>query len=560
MVKDYLIISNNENVGEEKDYLNTIKKNKTKNRKRISLKEKIINKYIIEKLSLIKCLTIFLLAFVCIIIFTSTISKLNNKYYKKLINIININNNYNINITINNKTNISDIKNDNISDIKNNNNSDIKNNNISDNNNINNISNNNNENEFSSDKSDISKNEENIQNTDTNISFEESKSQINENLYKEYNFPPLQESFNNAKDFLDKCSKGILINNKKEFKLFSNPKVTAIIPVYNSQNFINRAIKSIQNQNLLDIEIILVNDFSTDNSLKVIEEIKKEDERIKIINNKKNMGILYSRSIGALSSKGKYIFSLDNDDMFLDFDVFSTITKIADEGNIDIVEFKGAMSRYASNIINTHVQDIWFTQNKNFVLIQPELSDYSIKKGNSYDKYELTTVFMWCKCVKGNIYKKALNKIGEEKYSRFMLAHEDCVASFILLNTAFSYKYVGKYGIYNIVRGGSAIYINNNREIINNIKDLYLADVVLDFAKNTTNFKNVIPAMTFFVLNIKILERVVKADKNNEKLLYTYLDRVLSIDFIEDEIKNDILKKVRSLKFLNYSPFKNNIL
>ena len=55
--------------------------------------------------------------------------------------------------------------------------------------------------------------------------------------------------------------------------------------------------------------------------------------------NKKNMGILYSRSIGVLSSKGKYIFSLDNDDMFLDFDVFSTITKIANESNIDIFEF-----------------------------------------------------------------------------------------------------------------------------------------------------------------------------------------------------------------------------
>ena len=268
------------------------------------------------------------------------------------------------------------------------------------------------------------------------------------------------------------------------------------------------------------------------------------------------MGILYSRSIGALSSKGKYIFSLDNDDMFLDFDVFSTITKIADEGNIDIVEFKGAMSRYASNIINTYVQDIWFTQNKNFVLIQPELSDYSIKKGNDYDKYELTTVFMWCKCVKGNIYKKALNKIGEEKYSRFMLAHEDCVASFILLNTAFSYKYVGKYGVYNIVRGGSAIHLNNNMEIINNIKDLYLADVVLDFAKNSSNFRNVIPAMTYFVLNINILERVVKADKKNEQLLKTYLDRVLNIDFISDETKNDILKKVKSLKYLNYSPYK----
>ena len=97
--------------------------------------------------------------------------------------------------------------------------------------------------------------------------------------------------------------------------------------------------------------------------------------------------------------------------MFLDFDVFSTITEIADEGNIDIVEFKGAMSREASNIINTNVQDIWFSQQKNFVLIQPELSYYSIKKGNADDKYELNTVFLWCKCVKNNIYKKALNRI-----------------------------------------------------------------------------------------------------------------------------------------------------
>ena len=240
--------------------------------------------------------------------------------------------------------------------------------------------------------------------------------------------------------------------------------------------------------------------------------------------------------------------------MFLDFDVFSTITKIADEGNIDVVEFKGAMSRYASNIINAAVRDIWFTQPKNFVLVQPELSDYQIKKGNSYDKYQINTVFMWCKCVKSNIYKKALNKIGEEKYSRFMLAHEDCIASFIILNTAYSYKYVGKYGIYNIVRKGSAIHINNRREIVNNIKELYLADVVLDFAKNTTNFRNIIPVLTYSVLNIKILERVIKADKNNEKLLYTYLDRVLSIDFIDDETKNNILKKVKSLKYLGYSP------
>ena len=72
-----------------------------------------------------------------------------------------------------------------------------------------------------------------------------------------------------------------------------NPKASIVIPIYNCEKFIHRAIRSIQNQNIFDLEIILVNDFSTDNTLYVLEKYQKEDPRIKIINNKKNMGILY---------------------------------------------------------------------------------------------------------------------------------------------------------------------------------------------------------------------------------------------------------------------------
>ena len=293
MIKDYIIIPNKENEEEGKEYLNSGKKIKKK--KRILLKEKVIKKYIIEKLSLIKCLIIFIFTLVFILIYTSLISKLDNEYYKKIINIININTNNNDNITdiINNNSNMKNISDNNIENISENNIQNISENNIQNisDNKIKNISDNNNiiENNIIKDKSNIQKNKENIQNSDTDLSFEESKKLINKNLYKEYKFNSLQESFNKAKDFLDKSSKGILINDKKQFKSSENPKVTAIIPVYNSQYFITRAIKSIQNQNLLDLEIILVNDFSTDRSLNIIEEIKKEDPRIKIINNKKNM-------------------------------------------------------------------------------------------------------------------------------------------------------------------------------------------------------------------------------------------------------------------------------
>ena len=67
---------------------------------------------------------------------------------------------------------------------------------------------------------------------------------------------------------------------------------------------------------MLDIDIVIVNDFSSDNTSKILVEIKKDDKRIRVINNKKNMGTLYTRCIGTLASNGRYIFPLDGDDMF----------------------------------------------------------------------------------------------------------------------------------------------------------------------------------------------------------------------------------------------------
>ena len=104
--------------------------------------------------------------------------------------------------------------------------------------------------------------------------------------------------------------------------LYLNPKITVIIPVFNASRTIKPAIRSIQNQNMIEIEILLVDDFSTDNSLEVINEMMLEDKRISLIKNKVNKGILYSRSIGALNARGRYIMALDNDDLFL-FGIFN---------------------------------------------------------------------------------------------------------------------------------------------------------------------------------------------------------------------------------------------
>jgi len=99
------------------------------------------------------------------------------------------------------------------------------------------------------------------------------------------------------------------LNNTNEYYFCNNkyPNISIIMPIYNCQNTILFSITSIHKQNFNNYEIIMINDYSNDNTSKIINVLKQKDSRIRIINNKKNMGILYSRSIGVLNSKGKYI-------------------------------------------------------------------------------------------------------------------------------------------------------------------------------------------------------------------------------------------------------------
>ncbi len=359
--------------------------------------------------------------------------------------------------------------------------------------------------------------------------------------YKEYIFESLNESFKNSKSFLNKTLEGILINELDDFKLSEKPEVSAICPIFNSQNFITRTINSIQNQNLLNIEIILVNDFSTDNTLSIIDKLQRGDRRIKIINNKKNMGILYSRCIGTLSAKGKYIFSIDNDDMFLNSDVFSTVNKIANEGNFDIVEFKGILSKISDNILNSQIRDIHLSNKKlNLFIQQPELSDFPIKIGKNFGEFRLNSIYLWSKCIKTNIYQKAINKLGKEKYSRYMLIFEDLVAMIILFNTANSYKFIGKYGIFHFERRGSGGTLAT--KIQNNLMALYWIDVAINFSKN----------IIYRALNLKFLDKIIITSKKYREILFSCLNKVLNSDCYSLHLKKKITKKVQSLKFINY--------
>ena len=82
------------------------------------------------------------------------------------------------------------------------------------------------------------------------------------------------------------------------FSKNKQPKISIFLPVYNKEEFLERSISSIQNQTFKNIEIVAVNDGSTDNSIKILKKLEKKDKRIKIFNNDRNHGPLYSRAMG----------------------------------------------------------------------------------------------------------------------------------------------------------------------------------------------------------------------------------------------------------------------
>lgn len=93
-----------------------------------------------------------------------------------------------------------------------------------------------------------------------------------------------------------------------------NDLISVVIPVYNTEKYLERCVDSVLNQSYQNLEIIFVNDSSTDNSMEIIEKYCNTDNRCKCINLEKNMGVGNARNIGINQANGKYIAFIDSDD------------------------------------------------------------------------------------------------------------------------------------------------------------------------------------------------------------------------------------------------------
>jgi glycosyltransferase involved in cell wall biosynthesis len=126
---------------------------------------------------------------------------------------------------------------------------------------------------------------------------------------------------------------------------------SVIIPVFNSEKYLSDCLKSVLNQNHTNYEIIIINDNSTDSSKKILNKFKKKYSKIRILNNKINLGVSASRNKGILKAKGNYIIFLDSDDLLLPNALQGICKKIRDNrSNIIILSHKDIRNKVQKNI------------------------------------------------------------------------------------------------------------------------------------------------------------------------------------------------------------------
>ena len=366
--------------------------------------------------------------------------------------------------------------------------------------------------------------------------------------------------------YINSCINDILID-KKKYPLVKNPKISAIIPIYNGGKYLHYSLRSIQNQKMKDIEIILIDDCSNDATLKIIEKYMKEDERIRLIKNIENRKILYSKSFAALNSKGKYIIELDQDDIFIRDDVFDILYYEAKKDDLDLVHIRDITkqslvfdSLTKVNIRGRH----YIISKKTHYKKQPELKDKMFIQGNYY--------LLWGLLIKSDIYKKAIYHLWPLIINYKIVYHEDYTITFMLIILAKKYKYLNHYAFIHLLHSNSTShgYMNNNNyflgvlffgntlfdyHINKNPKDIGIFIHFYKFSKKSMNKgKKIFPKLYNFLINNVIINQYISNEQRQffQKNLNSSSKYIKNFEFeaiYNHQIANSNKKKRNKLSY-----------
>ena len=314
-------------------------------------------------------------------------------------------------------------------------------------------------------------------------------------------------------------------NNYNHYHLY--PKISVFLPIYNMQNYIKNAINSIQKQTYKNIEIIAVNDFSTDKTYDILKELSLKDKRIKIINNTKNYGLLYSRAMGIIHSSGEYLMNLDPDDVLDDSNNLEYLYKKITKYKADIISFS-VISKSNMKIIN--LCNTFYTK-----IEQPKLFE------EVYDKTDIKDYFIVNKLMKREIFLKAYNLFKKYIYSNKWNYHEDNIWSLLVHKVASSKICVRKLiYVYNDNLNKASL-MKSRGTLLEHKNLLYRFEMKKISLNNKNHYKYISSECNFLINTINISDTFKINIKSNidlqKRTVYNLKNCILKYNISEDNKK-----------------------
>ena len=261
------------------------------------------------------------------------------------------------------------------------------------------------------------------------------------------------------------------------------PKLSVIIAVYNTEKYVGKCLDSLFNQTYSNIELVVINDCSTDSSLKILKKYAKKYSNMILIDNKENRGLSYSRNVGLENATGEYIGYIDSDD-YVDSDYYEKLMKaiIKEKSDIAIADMKIV---YEDGSFPDHVT-----------------------KGCDGDLTKLNVV-------KNGLAASACNKVFKKDIiSKYPFSegklNEDLAVILPAIISANKISYVEKTYYYYVQRGGS---IQNSRFSDRRFDIFYGVELTLKRIKGCKDYNKISQAIIYEQL-IVLLIYVIPKEKN----------------------------------------------
>jgi len=279
----------------------------------------------------------------------------------------------------------------------------------------------------------------------------------------------------------------------------NNEKITVVVPIYNAEHFLEKCLKSIVEQTYQNLEIILVNDGSTDKSLEICEKFKENDNRIIVIN-KENGGVSSARNKGIDSASGKYIIFIDADD-YIEKEMFETLAYDLFTNKVDL-----SMCGFRTVDINGNILSVSNPMDEKYFDVK------TFRRNLFSDKYYRNLI--WNKLFKLEIIKEHNIRFNEDIH-----INENVLFMLEFSKYAFRYSY-GNEILYN--------FLDNQNGQMHAKFNLKKVSVLSSYVR-----------LLNYDLDRDILNKI-KYKYLFEGYAYTYLMKKINLD--NTDLKNNLIK------------------